>query len=241
MSAHQTWFGPIDRHIPRKIGINPMLGMRRAGPGRLMDRLQAHQPHQPPHPVPADRMAFPAELAGHLTRAVKRVLQIELVDPAHQRQALRALALGPVIQRGTADRQDRALPAQTQRRIVAPDHRPARRPAHRLSPRAKKSRSTVSLADLGVQVVDLDLPIRARLLRAIGKHRVQAIHRLALPDTHLVRMHLVPTRGLLDRPIAPKRLKRHLRLEIRHEPTSRPHIVSLPHQGEYTLADCPIS
>ena len=218
-----------------------MLGMRRAGPGRPMDRLQAHRPHRPPHPVPADRMAFPAELAGHLTRAVKRVLQIGLVDPAHQRQALRALALGPVIQRGTADRQDRALPAQTQRRIVAPDHRPARRPAHRLSPRAKKSRSTVSWPILAcrswISTSRSALAFSAPLENTASKPST----RLALPDTHLVRMHLVPTRDLLDRPIAPKRLKRHLRLEIRREPTSRPHIVSLPHQEEYTLADCPIS
>ena len=62
--------------------------------------------------------------------------------------------------------------------------------------------------------MDLVLVINAGLVDAIGKHRAQPHHRLALPCAHLVWMHLVPPRNLLDRFIAPQRFKRHLCLEI---------------------------
>jgi hypothetical protein len=37
--------------------------VRRAGPGRLVDGLQAHQPHQPPDPVTADTDTLPSQPA----------------------------------------------------------------------------------------------------------------------------------------------------------------------------------
>jgi hypothetical protein len=63
--------------------------------------------------------------------------------------------------------------------VIARNHRLALTPAHRLSPPAKKSRSTVNApirwssrsTSLGVQVVDLHLAVRARLVGAIGEHR----------------------------------------------------------------------
>ncbi len=49
--------GAVHRHIPKQIGIDPVRRVRRAGPRRLVDRLQAHEPHQAPNPVTADRIS----------------------------------------------------------------------------------------------------------------------------------------------------------------------------------------
>ena len=136
--------GPVDRHPLEQIGINPVRRVRRAGSRRLVDGLQAHEAHQTANPVTTDAVTLPPQLADHLTGAVERILQKQLVDPTHQRQVLRALALEDVIERGPADRKKAALTAQAQVGVVAPDHRLAFPPAHRLSPLAKKSRSTVN-------------------------------------------------------------------------------------------------
>jgi len=57
-------------------------------------------------------------------------------------------------------------------------------------------------------------------------------------------MHLVPGCDLLNRPVAPQRLKRNLRLEIRRKPSSCRHLlviaVFLLQPVEYTLNPCPI-
>ena len=117
---------------------------RVAGARRPIDRLKPHQAHQPTGPASADPHALAAQVKRHPTGAVKRVLQEELVDAAHQRERLRALPLRLVVERGAPDRQQAALPAQAQRRVVAHNHRAALRAAHRPGPRDKKSRSTIS-------------------------------------------------------------------------------------------------
>ena len=43
--------------------------------------------------------------------------------------------------------------------------------------------------------------------RAVGKHLAQTVNRLALPGAHLVRMHFVPDRDLLDRLVSTQRIK----------------------------------
>ncbi len=53
-------------------------------------------------------------------------------------------------------------------------------------------------------------------------------------------MNLVLRRDLLDRPVAPQRFQCHLGLEVRREPASCRHLVSLRQSVEYTLATCPI-
>ena len=111
---------------------------------RLIDRLQPHEAHQAPHPVAAHRNTIPPQLADHLTAAVKRMLHEQLIDAPHQRQVIGALTLGRVIERRPADRQNLALSAQAQAGVIARNHCLALPPAHRLSPLAKKSRSTVN-------------------------------------------------------------------------------------------------
>ncbi len=118
--------GALDGEALEMVRINPVFRVRLAGPRRPADRLKAHQP--------ADTVT------DHLPRAVERIPQEQLVEPPHQRQRLRTLPLRLARKRRPADRQNLALTAQAQARNIAAHHRPA----HRLSPLAKKSRSTVS-------------------------------------------------------------------------------------------------
>ena len=71
--------------------------MRLAGAGRPVDRLKPHQAHQTTSPPPADAHVLAAQMTDHLTGAVERMLQKQLINAPHQRKALRALALGRVI------------------------------------------------------------------------------------------------------------------------------------------------
>ena len=68
----------------------------------------------------------------------------------------------------------------------------------------------------------------------------KAIHRLALPSAHLVWMHFVLGRDLLDGPVASQRFQRHTGLESHCKPASCRYLVFLRYPGEYTLTNCPI-
>ena len=68
-----------------------MRGMGLAGSRRLVDGLQAHETHQPPHPVTARLDPLAPQVPGHLSGAVKWILQEQFVDAPHQPQVLRAL------------------------------------------------------------------------------------------------------------------------------------------------------
>jgi hypothetical protein len=56
MSVLQTpnLVGPLNAHVPQQIRINPMAGSGGTQLGFGIDRLQAHQPHQPLHPLAVD-------------------------------------------------------------------------------------------------------------------------------------------------------------------------------------------
>ena len=56
--------------------------------------------------------------------------------------------------------------------------------------------------------------ISTPVLGALREYLDQTLHRLALPGAYLVRMDLVLRGDLLKRPVAPKRLQRHLRLQL---------------------------
>ena len=136
--------GPLDGQSLEPIGVNPVLGVRPGGPRRLVDGLKPHQAHQTPHPVTPHTDAFAPQMTDPLAATIEWALQEQLVDPAHQRQILRALALGPVVHRGSAHTEQVALTAQAELGMAGLGHPPALLPAHHLSPLAKKSRSTVS-------------------------------------------------------------------------------------------------
>ena len=93
----------------------------------------------PPHPMPADRHALAPRMPHDLTAAVERILQKQLVDPAHQRACFPAIALGAAVHRRTADLQRLALCARTELRLGTGDYRFPLRPAQSLSARDEKS------------------------------------------------------------------------------------------------------
>ena len=82
-------------------------------------------------------------MAHHLTAAVERVLQVQLVDTAHQLQCRRALPERSVVQRRAAHTEQSALPAHTQTLVLAFDHRqslgPTQRPSRVIKNRAPRS------------------------------------------------------------------------------------------------------
>ena len=135
---------PLDRQVAQQIWVNPVLRLQRAGARRPIDCLKPHQARRACGPMAPDPHALAAQVQRNPTSAAKRVLQERLVDAAHRRQRLGALPLRLVVERGTSDRQQAALPAQAQRRVIPHNHRAALRPAHRADPRDKKSRSTIS-------------------------------------------------------------------------------------------------
>ena len=65
-----------------------MLGMRIAGARRPIDRLKPHQAQQTTGPVTTDAHALATLMTDHLTGAVERILQAQLIDAPHQRQGL---------------------------------------------------------------------------------------------------------------------------------------------------------
>ena len=139
------------------------------------------------------------------------------VHAPHERQVLAALPLRPVVLRRPAHAQQRALPRKTQRSVPL-DHPPPLRPAQRLSPRRKKSRSTVSSPILACRSRIFASCSRAALRPAPpAKHLRQLFEQQPLPCGHLVRMKLVPRRDRLHAVPLAQRLERYPCLELRRE------------------------
>lgn len=61
------------------------------------------------HPFAVDRAALAAHGVAHLAAAKERGLQVLLINHAHQREVLRVLGLGPVVQPRAADRKPLTL------------------------------------------------------------------------------------------------------------------------------------
>jgi hypothetical protein len=111
--------------------------------GLAVQRLDAHAPHQRAHVPAADLDALQAQQVAQHAAAGKRVLQVHLVDAAHQRQLGLAHRLGVVVHRAAADAQQLAC------RLIgsscfAVDHRFALSNPALVSAPSKKSFSSVS-------------------------------------------------------------------------------------------------
>ena len=133
-----------DRQVAKKIRIYLVFRSGLARAGAWDQGFEPHQAHQPLHPLAIDAAAFLVERERHPPRTVKRLAQIEFVDPAHQDQIFR-VGLGPrAINPGARHVQQRALPPHRKIRADALDLRPSLRRAHRLGLLAKKSLSTVN-------------------------------------------------------------------------------------------------
>ncbi len=101
-------------------------------------RLDAHPAHQAAHPVASHVIAFGPELVPDLAAAVEREGQMDLVDPAHQLQILRAQRNRLVVETRPAQIQKSALPGHG-KSIPLVDHRLALASPMRPSATDKKS------------------------------------------------------------------------------------------------------
>jgi hypothetical protein len=81
-----------------------------AGAGLAVDGRNPHPPHQGGHVPPTDPLALlPEEIAQH-PGARKGILQMQLVNPAHQAQHGRRHRGRPVVGRGARYAEQLALP-----------------------------------------------------------------------------------------------------------------------------------
>src|SRR5215203_202525 len=134
----------LNRKPAEQIRVHPVLGMRQAGPRFLINRHQAHGAHEAANAMATDTPALPAQVAGHLPRAVPGCLQELGIDLAHEREIGLALAgRGSVIARA-CDAEQPALSADREPRVSGLDPAPPPIEAHRPEALDKKSRSTTS-------------------------------------------------------------------------------------------------
>jgi hypothetical protein len=136
--------GPHDLQAAQQIRPDPVLLGTDTGLRTLVDRHEPHQPHQAADPLFIDRMAFGPQMPSHLANAVEWRLRELLVDPAHQRQVQRRLALRRVVEGRVWDRQQVTLLAHTQPGMGAIDHPSPHFPVQGLSFRDKKSLATAN-------------------------------------------------------------------------------------------------
>jgi hypothetical protein len=111
--------------------------------GLAVQRLDAHAPHQRAHVPAADLDALQAQQVAQHAAARERVLQVQLVDAAHQRQLGLGDRLGVVVHRAPADAQQLGLPLDRQFGFTV-DHRFALSNPALVSAPSKKSFSSVS-------------------------------------------------------------------------------------------------
>ena len=141
----------IHPQTSEQVGTGPMALRRPARVGVLIDRHHPHQAHQPPDAPLVHRVAVVAQVPGHLPNSEDRGLQVRrtLIDLPHQSEVLLRLALGRAGERRTRDRQQLALPADRQVRVVRLDHAAPHVPPQGFSFRSKKELATVSPLSLG--------------------------------------------------------------------------------------------
>src|SRR6202789_1752059 len=87
-----------------------------------VDRLDPHPPHHRRDPLPTDRDAFATQQIAQHPAARERMIEVQLIDPPHDRQISRRNRTGIVIQAATADPEYLSLSAQWQL-VPAVNHR----------------------------------------------------------------------------------------------------------------------
>jgi site-specific DNA recombinase len=115
--------GPLDAYISQQVRVNPVPP---AGGAQLrlgVDRLQAHPPHQPLHPLAVDLLPLRDQPLRQPPTTEEGVGGVLLVDQPHQPQVLRRLGRRLIVQAGAGQPQQFALPPHTQLRVVRLDQR----------------------------------------------------------------------------------------------------------------------
>jgi hypothetical protein len=108
-----------------------------------VERLNAHPPHHRRDPLSPDRGALAAQQIAQHPAARKRVIEVQFVNPAHDRQIAGRHHAGMVIKAAAAEPQQLRVPYQ--RKVMVPvDHRFALNSPALPSAPDKKSFSSVS-------------------------------------------------------------------------------------------------
>ncbi len=110
--------GPLHAQAAQQrwLGLVPL--RRFAGIGLLVERHQAHKPHQSPDALVVHGMALILQMPCHLLHAVERCLEELLVDHDHQVEVQGRLAHRLVLERRPTVRQQAALRPDRQAQVV---------------------------------------------------------------------------------------------------------------------------
>src|SRR5262249_57974197 len=111
--------------------------------GPAIDRFDPHSPHQCYEMTPADLAPFGSQQAAQHPRTCERELQVQLVEPPHQRKVRIRYRRRFVVDATSADAEERRLLRQ-RKPVVTVDHRFALGNPALPSARSKKSFSRAS-------------------------------------------------------------------------------------------------
>ena len=178
--------------------------MPRCGLGRVraaIQRLDPHAPHHRGHPLAADRDAFAAQQVAQHPAAGERVVQVQRVDPPHDRQVGRRHRPRFVVEAAAAQPQQRRLPRQLQS-VAAVDHRFALSRPALLSAPDKKSFSSVSPPILACRTLRSTAAAAGLPAGPEPNTSGGTLRELGLPGRDLVRMHVILLRQLGQRLLA---------------------------------------
>ena len=214
MSVPPHLVGPPDAHVPQQIRVDPMPATGHAQPGLGVNRLQAHDAHQPLHPLAVDRLALPDQPGGQLPAAEERVRRVLLVDEPHQPQVLGRLTRRLVVQARPIQSEQLALPTDAQLGMAHLDQGPQSLSRVRQL-FFEPFQVHFEPADLLVQLGLAGLGVGSADPGAAGEHRLGAGHQLLLPAVDQRRMDPEMAGQLVDGAVALDRRQGDLGLERR--------------------------
>ena len=134
---------PLDLHVAQQIRVDLVPRRRLRGVRPAIERLDRHALHHRSNPAATDRDALAAQQVAQHPAARERVVEMQLVDPPHDRKIRRRYRTGPVVEAAAAQLQKLCLPRQRER-MLAVDHRLALSMPALPSAPAKKSFSSAS-------------------------------------------------------------------------------------------------
>ena len=129
--------GPFHPEPTHQVGIGLVAFRGVAGVGILVDRHQAHEPHQSLDALIVHSIALVPQVPRHLLHTVERCLDKLLVDHDHEVKVHGRLTHQLVVERRPQDRQKAVLRPDRQARVVLFDHAAPHLPLQGLSYREK--------------------------------------------------------------------------------------------------------
>ena len=86
MSSAQTWLARRDGQLAQQVGVDLVARVALAGARLRAQRLDAHALHERAHVAPPDMNALALQLAAQHASAHEGMLQVQLIDAAHECQ-----------------------------------------------------------------------------------------------------------------------------------------------------------